>query len=128
MLPVTVSKTRDRLAGRRCYLCSFFFHENKQVLLYKITIFRVPHLFTIMLAHSILLKLCKIDIFGIFSFKYIFFCFHSPCTSFTCSLPSGPIYTSKTYFQRTISLSIACPRAVKVLFTYTSLRRGNFFA
>lgn len=111
MLPVTVSKTRDRLAGRRCYLCSFFFHENKQVLLYKITIFRVPHLFTIMLAHSILLKLCKIDIFGTFSFKYIFFLFPFPMyiiyllSSFWSYIYFKDIFSKNNFSQHSLSPS-----------------------
>lgn len=92
-LPVTFSKTTDRLAERKCHPCSFFIHENKHLLLYKITIFRVSHLFTIMLAHSIFLKFCKIDIFGTFSFIQFFF-----VGFFFCLFPF-PIYIIYLFFS-----------------------------
>lgn len=111
MLPVTLSKTTDRLAGRRCYLCSFFFHENKQLLLCKTTIFRVPHLFTIMLAHSIFLKLYKIYTFVTFSFIYIFFLFPFPMYiislffSFWSYIYFKDIFSKNNFSQHSLSLS-----------------------
>lgn len=105
-------------------ISSFFFRENKHLLdnYFQGTAFAYNNVSIFNFA-QVVQNRCIWNIF-----LSLVFCFHSSSTSFTCSFPPGPIYTSKTYFQRTISLSIAWPPAVKALLTYTSLTRENFFA
>lgn len=95
--------------------------------LYRMAIFRVPHLLTIICQY---IQFCSSRAKWMYWECFPFFSYWFPSPVYITYLfsSSRPIYTSKTCFQRPISLSRACPPAVKALLTYTSPKRVNFSA